>query len=95
MATTRHRRTRNPRCCQISNRQIHLVDSLQLAENAEGDTVLIAKNSGFSFLRFARIFGILLDKSAANRPAYFCVANDPCAKLRASRTLSGSRRCSS
>jgi len=93
MATTRHRRTRDPRCCQISNRQIRLVDSLQLAENTGGDRVLIAKNSGFSFLRFARIFGILLDKSAANRSAYFCVANDPCATLRASRALSGSRRC--
>jgi len=93
MATTRHRRTRNLRCRQISNRQNRLVDSLQLAENTGGDTVLIAKNSGFSFLRSARIFGILLDKSAANRPAYFCAANDPCATLRASRTLSGSHRC--
>ena len=95
MARTPYRRAENPRCYPILNRQFHLLEPLQPAENAGGDTVLIAKNPGFSFLRFARIFGILLDKSAANRPAYFCVANDPCAKLRASRTLSGSRRCSS
>ena len=93
MAATRCRRTGNPRCCQISNRQIHLVDSLQLAENTGGDTALIAKNLGLSFSCSARVSRVSFDESAPNHPPYFCVANDACATLRPSRWPSGSRKC--
>ena len=93
MAATRCRRTRNPHCYQIFNRQFHLLDSLQRAENKRDDAILIATFSNFSSARNTGVYSISFQKSAANDAPYFCVANEPCATLRPSRWPSGSRKC--